>query len=83
MCITRGQPLVFLGAPIEDYTITYCFDQTKILEFERAKESFDRAAVGDQIEVKYEAQGDIWIKLWDIKENRPIEKPNPPKSATL
>ena len=76
MCITNGAPLVFLGAAIEGYTIAYCFYQTKIAEFERVKEKFDCAAVGDQIEVKYEAQGDIWIKLWDIKENRPVEKPD-------
>lgn len=82
MCVTRGEPLVLLGAAIEGYTIAYCFEETKIAEFERTKDRLDRAAVGDQIEVKYEAQGDIWIKLWDIKENRPVEKPNHPESAT-
>lgn len=83
MCITRGEPLVLLGAAIEGYTIAYCFDQTKILEFERSKDRFDRAAVGDQIEVKYEAQGDIWIRLWDMKESRPVEKPNQPDQSEL
>lgn len=83
MCVTRGEPLIFLGAVIEGYTVAYCFDQTNIADFERAKETFDRAAIGDQIEVKYGAQGDIWIKLWDIKENRPVEKPNRPQNATL
>jgi hypothetical protein len=82
MYITRGEPLVFLGTAIGGYTIAYCLEQPKVVEFERAKEEFDRAAVGDQIEVKYEAQGDVWIKLWDIKENRPVEKPNQPEGAT-
>jgi hypothetical protein len=82
MCITSGEPLVVLDVAIEGYTVAYCFDQTKIADFERAKEKFDRAAVGDQIEVKYEAQGDIWIKLWDIRENRPVEKPHQSEGAT-
>jgi hypothetical protein len=72
--IMRGEPLVFLGTAIEGYTIAYYFDQAKMVEFERAKKRFDRAAIGDKLEVEYEAQGDIWIKLWDIKENRPIER---------
>jgi hypothetical protein len=80
--MTRGEPLVFLGTAIQGYTIAHYFDQTKIVEFERAKERFDRAAVGEQIEVKYEAQGDVWIKLWDVKENRPVEKPNQAEIAT-
>jgi hypothetical protein len=82
MCVTNNEPLVFLGTAIEGYSIAFCFEQTKVIDFERTKDRFDRAAVGDQIEVKYEAQGDIWIKLWDIKENRPVEKPNQPESAT-
>lgn len=82
MYVTRGGPLTFLGVAIEGYTVAYCFDQPKIVDFESAKERFDRAAVGDQIEVKYEAQGDIWLKLWDVKENRPVEKPHQSESAT-
>jgi hypothetical protein len=82
MCVTRGEPLIFLGAVIEGYTVAYSFDETKIADFERAKEKFDRAAIGDQIEVKYETLGDIRIKLWDTKENRPVEKPNQPESTT-
>jgi hypothetical protein len=82
ICVKRGGPLIFLGVAIEGYTVAYSFDETKIADFERAKEKFDRAAIGDQIEIKYEAQGDIWIKLWDTKENRPVEKPKQPESAT-
>lgn len=82
MCVTNNEPLVFLGTAIEGYSIAFCFEQTKVIDFEGTKDRFDRAAVGDQIEVKYEAQGDIWIKLWDIKENRPVEKPSQPESAT-
>lgn len=82
MCITRGQPLVVLGAAIEGYTFACCFEKMKITDFESAKRRFDRAAVGDRIEVKFEVVGDSWIKLWDIKENRPVEKPDQPKAAT-
>jgi len=81
--VTRGEPLVFLGTAIEGYTIASCFEQTEVTDFERVKDRFDRAAVGDRIEVKYEALGDVWIKLWDIKENRFVEKPNRPERATL
>jgi hypothetical protein len=82
ICVTRGEPLVFLGAAIEGYTVAYCFEQTKIVDFETVKERFERAVVGDQTEVRYEAQGDIWIKLWDIKKNQPVERPNQSEIAT-
>jgi hypothetical protein len=82
MCITRGEPLVFLGTAIEGYTIAFCFEQTNIADFDRTKDRFDRAAIGDRIEVKFEAVGDIWVKLWDTRENRPIEKPRQSEGAT-
>jgi hypothetical protein len=82
MWVTNNEPLVFLNTAIEGYSIAFCFGQTKVIDFERTKDRFDHATVGDQIEVKYEAQGDIWIKLWDIRENRPVEKPNQPESAS-
>lgn len=82
MCVTRGEPFVFLGTAIEGYTIAFCFAQTKIAEFNSTKDRFDDAAIGDQIEVKFEAVGDIWVKLWDTRENRPIEKPRQSEGAT-
>jgi len=76
--ITRGEPLVFLGAPIEDLTIAFYLEQTRVTEFEHTKDRFDRAAIGEQIELKFEAPGDIWVKLWDLKQNKPTEE-QPPK----
>ena len=73
--ITRGEPLVFLGTPIEGFTVAFYFEQTNVTELESAKDRFDRAAIGDQIELKFEAPGDIWVKPWDVKQNKPIEEP--------
>jgi hypothetical protein len=81
MWLTNNEPLVFLNTAIEGYSIAFACEQVKITDFERTKDKFERASVGDQIEVKYEAQGDIWTKLWDVKENRPVEKPHQPESA--
>jgi len=73
--ITRGEPLVFLGTAIEGFTIAFHFEQTNITEFERTKDRFDRATFGDQIELRFEASGDTWVKLWDVKQNKPVERP--------
>jgi hypothetical protein len=82
MCVTRGEPLIFLGTAIEGCTIAFCFEQTNVPEFDNIKDRFDGAAIGDQIEIKVEVVGDIWVKLWDTRENRPIEKPRQSEGAT-
>jgi hypothetical protein len=73
--ITRGEPLVFLGTTIEGFTIAFHFEQTNVTEFERTKGRFDRATIGDQIELEFEAPGETWVKLWDVKQNKPVERP--------
>jgi hypothetical protein len=75
MWITRGEPLVFLGTPIEGFTIAFHFEQANVTEFEPTKDRFDRAAIGDEIEVKFEVPSDTWVKLWDVKQNKPVERP--------
>jgi hypothetical protein len=73
--IAHGEPLVFLGTPIEGFTIAFYFEQTNVTEFESTKDRFDRAAIGDKIELKFEAPGETWVKLWDVKQNKAAEEP--------
>jgi hypothetical protein len=74
--VAREEPLVILGTPIEGRKLACCFEQMKIVDFEATKDRFDRAAEGEKIEVRFEAVGDIWIKQWDTRENRPVDVPN-------
>lgn len=79
IALTREGPLMFLGITIEDYTLAFSLENVQIKDFDLARERYDRARIGENIELTFETAGTILVKLWDTAGHRPLEKPNLPR----
>lgn len=71
----REDPIVFFGSPIKDQTLAVLMEEVRITDFEAVKQRFAHAVLGEEIEISYETDSPLLVKLWDKVRCCPIERP--------
>lgn len=64
--LKKEDPIILFGTPIKDRALFLFIEQARIVDFDAVRDRFKRAAPGEEVEIRYRTDSDIFVKVMDL-----------------